>query len=136
MTTGERPHGWTMAHFVCDASDKLYKRQELMKLLFENWADINARTPRGQTPFLLASAQGDVAMIELLISLGVDTTYVPEGRAGPRQRAAQSSGMASRFLGSAGVPNAPWVESRRQRKGDSEKRSIRKAFFDAGVHTK
>jgi ankyrin repeat protein len=135
-TTGARPPGWRLAHFACDASDKKYERNELMKLLLENWADINAITQSGNTPFLLASAHGDVAMIKLLIASGADTTYVPEGRAGPRQRAAQSSGMASRSLARAGVPNAPWVESSRQRQGDSHKCTIRKAFFDPGAHTK
>lgn len=59
---------------------------DVVKLLLDNGADINAENRVGWTPLLWAAAQGNSAMVELLCKAGADVNLKGEGQDRPGER--------------------------------------------------
>jgi len=134
-----KPCGYTCLHFACDASDKIFGRVHLVEMLLKKKADIEARTAKGNTPFLLASGSGQTDVVNTLMAAKCDGTATNKGGNGALQRARDSSGDVFRALSQASivVPNTT-AESGRMRTGTSAARHTRYklAAEDPGVsHT-
>lgn len=72
-----RPGGWTPLHNICDHASRLGLEDQfqadlaIIKLLLKHGAEINRRTPDGETPLALASVGGSAnPVMELLKSHG------------------------------------------------------------------
>ena len=102
-TTGKQPRSWSLLHFVADGSDVQYRRHELVGLLIYARADVDPTNDKLKTPFELACASGNVNTARELIFHGADTSYAPQGRAGPLQTALCSSSQMTNMLRSYGV---------------------------------
>ena len=72
QTTGSQPRGYTCRHFACEGSDKSFMRREIVEMLLAKKADMEARTAKGSTPMLLASAIGVTDVVQLLIASRAD----------------------------------------------------------------
>ena len=140
-TKGNRPNGWTLLHLACDGSDKGYQRHDLVNLLLASGIDVNSETPKGQTPYLLASASGCVSCAEMLDRWHANPYITPPGQAGAYQRAWCSSKQMANYLRKKhpGLRSVQWVKGREPGKGGgrgSLARSIRYAMHDQSLHGK
>jgi len=61
--------GWTALHYAAAAGDL-----DIMKLLLERHAYIDAASPTGTTPLMLAAREGQEDAVRLLLDEGADTT--------------------------------------------------------------
>ena len=59
--------GWTPLHYAASGA-----HLPVMKLLLENFAYIDAESPNGTTPLMMASMYGNAAAVKLLIDEGAD----------------------------------------------------------------
>ena len=59
--------GWTPLHYAASGA-----HLPVMKLLLENFAYIDAESPNGTTPLMMASMYGSTAAVKLLIDEGAD----------------------------------------------------------------
>jgi uncharacterized protein len=59
--------GWTPLHYAASGA-----HLPVMKLLLENFAYIDAESPNGTTPLMMASMYGNAAAVQLLIDEGAD----------------------------------------------------------------
>ncbi|MDR1530252.1 MAG: ankyrin repeat domain-containing protein [Burkholderiales bacterium] len=59
--------GWTPMHYAATGG-----HNEIIAVLFDYLADLNARAPNGTTPLMMAVRQGHPATVKLLIDLGAD----------------------------------------------------------------
>lgn len=60
-------HGWTPLHYACAAGSS-----EIVKILLENSAYIDAESPNKTTPLMMAARGGQTAIVKLLIDAGAD----------------------------------------------------------------
>jgi len=60
--------GWAPLHYAATGS-----HLELMDLLLENYAFIDAESPNGTTPLMMAAMYGTPAAVKLLLDAGADT---------------------------------------------------------------
>lgn len=60
--------GWTPLHYA--ASSALEGQSEIVALLLENYAFINAQSPNETTPLMMAAGYGTVAVVKQLIAEG------------------------------------------------------------------
>ncbi|KAG9506380.1 hypothetical protein J7337_003363 [Fusarium musae] len=67
-----------------------YKHKEIVKLLVDNGADINARCGNGQVPLHISAQDESGAIAEILISRGADVSVVDEDRETPLNTASIS----------------------------------------------
>ena len=58
QTTGSQPRGHSCLHLVCDGRDKQFLRYVLVQALLHKRADLEARTSKNDTPFMIASETG------------------------------------------------------------------------------
>lgn len=61
--------GWTPLHFAATAGDL-----EIMAILLEHYAYIDAASPTGFTPLMLAAREGKEEAVQLLLREGADAT--------------------------------------------------------------
>lgn len=61
--------GWTALHYAAAAGDL-----DIMKLLLERHAYIDAESPTGTTPLMLAAREGQQEAVRLLLEEGADAT--------------------------------------------------------------
>ena len=128
QTIGELhwPDGYTCLHLCCDASDKSFARVELAALLIDKNAEVNARTPGGNTPFLLAAGCGITDVVGVLESHGADIYAVNNNNANGNNKCQNNSSMMRKALGRLGVPQAlSQAESGRTRTTFSDARAAR-----------
>ena len=59
--------GWTPLHYAASKA-----HLPVMKMLLENYAYIDAESPNGTTPLMMASMYGNAAAVQLLIDEGAD----------------------------------------------------------------
>ena len=59
--------GWTPLHYAASGG-----HLPLMRLLLENYAYIDAASPNGTTPLMMASMYGNAAAVQLLLEEGAD----------------------------------------------------------------
>jgi uncharacterized protein len=59
--------GWTPLHYAASGA-----HLPVMKLLLENYAYIDAESPNGTTPLMMASMYGNAAAVQFLIDEGAD----------------------------------------------------------------
>ena len=130
-TVGNQPKGYTCLHFACDGSDKSFGRPDIARSLIAKKADLEARDPKGNTPFLLASGTGITQTIKTLMDARADVTAENYRHQGATQKAMKSSSDVKRALNDAEVPPAKrWAASGRTRTGVSESRQTRYARND------
>ncbi|MGW8392491.1 ankyrin repeat domain-containing protein [Pseudoduganella sp. HUAS MS19] len=86
--------GWTALHYAAAAGDL-----DIMKLLLERHAYIDAASPTGTTPLMLAAREGQEDAVQLLLEAGADAAL--KDRAW-RENAAESAMRAQK----------PWIAER------------------------
>ena len=64
--------GWTALHYA--ASNTTQASQEMVRLLLEHHAYIDAQSPNGSTPLMMAARYGSPEAVKLLIQEGADPT--------------------------------------------------------------
>ena len=79
--------GYTCLHFACEGSDKSFSRKDLILALLQSRSDIEAKTEKGNTPFLLASATGVTDVVETLIAAKADVNARNDRQLGAYQAA-------------------------------------------------
>jgi len=60
--------GWAPLHYAATGG-----HLEIMELLLENYAFIDAESPNGTTPLMMAAMYGSTAAVKLLLDAGADT---------------------------------------------------------------
>jgi ankyrin repeat protein len=65
--------GWTPLHYACSGPDN-----GVSTWLLSQGADINARSPNGTTPLMMAARYGSLDTVPLLLKAGADTTLKNE----------------------------------------------------------
>jgi ankyrin repeat protein len=65
--------GWTPLHYAATGGSL-----DVMQLLIENYAYIDAESPNGSTPLMLAAMYGTSMAVELLLNAGADSTLKNE----------------------------------------------------------
>jgi ankyrin repeat protein len=84
--------GWAPLHYAATSG-----QLEIMELLLENYAFIDAESPNGTTPLMMAAMYGSTAAVKLLLDAGADTamknklglTAIDFAQRGNRQDAAE-----------------------------------------------
>ena len=71
-TWGGRPAGYSALHMACNGSDIRLERGDLVRLLLDKQADLEAEDNTGRTPWLLASGTGIVDVAQALSQAGCD----------------------------------------------------------------
>lgn len=66
--------GWSPLHYA--ASGTSDAQVEIAKLLLAKGANINARSPNGTTPLMMAAGNGSAQMVQFLLESGADATLV------------------------------------------------------------
>lgn len=66
--------GWTALHFAAAAGDL-----DIMDILLQHKADIDAPAPGGMTPLMLAAREGMEDAVKMLLERGADATRVAGG---------------------------------------------------------
>lgn len=61
--------GWTPLHYAATSG-----HLEIMNLLLENYAYIDAESPNGTTPLMMAAQYGSAAAVRLLLDAGADAS--------------------------------------------------------------
>ena len=99
-TTSEvrMPSGSTCLHLACDASDRDFQRNNLVRALLRRRADVDPRDDKGNTPLLVAAGVGVVDIAERLMLAGADKTAENDNGANARNKAAGSSTHMRRTL--------------------------------------
>jgi ankyrin repeat protein len=69
LARGARPHqdGWSPIHYAATGPEV-----EMVRLLLDKGAPINARSPNGSTPLMMAARYGSEASVDLLLARGAD----------------------------------------------------------------
>ena len=96
QTRGDRPAGYTALHMACNGSDSKLVRPDLVRLLIEAEADLEARNPHGAIAFLLAAGTGVVDAAWALSQAGADVHAVGNCHRNAADRCAGSSGTMQR----------------------------------------
>ena len=125
-TTGSQPRGWTCLHFACDGSGRTFCKADVVRMLWQRNADLEARTSTGNTPFNLACSTGLTDVVHVLVACGADVNAVNYRGVGGYQGAHYSSSTTRQALESHGVvqPKAKGP-SARQYHGISDSRHMR-----------
>lgn len=66
--------GWTALHYAAAAGDT-----EIMRILLEHHAYIDAESPTGVTPLMIAAREGKEEAVQLLLAEGADATLKDRG---------------------------------------------------------
>ena len=64
--------GWTPLHYAASSTAST-GQVEIMKLLLDKYAFIDAQSPNGTTPLMMAAMYGTTASVKLLLDEGADT---------------------------------------------------------------
>jgi ankyrin repeat protein len=59
--------GWTALHYACSGPDR-----GAVRWLLEQGAEIDARSPNGSTPLMMAAGYGESSSVDLLLKAGAD----------------------------------------------------------------
>ena len=95
--TGGRMKGYTALHMACNGSDRSFRRPHVVRLLVSRNADLEARTEKGLTPWLLATATGVVDTAMALCQAGCDVFAVTPGGQNALDRCRASSTQMRRY---------------------------------------
>ena len=62
--------GWTPLHYAASTGND--QQTDIVRLLLENYAYIDAPSPNGTTPLMMAAQYGSAAVVQLLLQEGAD----------------------------------------------------------------
>ena len=120
QTTGTRAIGYTPLHYASEASDKDYRRVELVRELLVHRANLELKTKSGNTPLLCSSGTGVSDIMTALMDARADVTATNNKGKGVVQKAAQSSGTSRQQLARSQVEDsAEWVQESGRTRGDN-----------------
>lgn len=95
--------GFTALHYAATGG-----HTDVLTVLLDGGADVNARGSRGETPLLLAASKGNVGVVELLIERGADVDQPGSDQRTPLHKAAMVGDIAIvRALLAGGANPAP-----------------------------
>ncbi len=77
-TTGSQPKGHSCLHLLCDGSDRQFLRHVLVQALLRKRAELEARTSKNNTPFLIASGTCVTEVTKVLMAAGADVSATNE----------------------------------------------------------
>ena len=97
-TWGGRPKGYSALHMAANGSDIMLERGNLVRLLIDSDADLEAEDEQGRTPFLLACGTGVVDVAEALSQAGCSIHAVSWDGRNAADRCRGSSGSMRKFL--------------------------------------
>lgn len=91
--------GWTALHYACSGPDR-----GAVRWLLEQGAEIDARSPNGSTPLMMAAGYGESSSVEVLLKAGADASLRNEqgmdaadfARRAGRDRVAEQIALARR----------------------------------------
>ena len=104
VTTGARPRGYTALLFACDGGDIARNKVRVVRSLLRYTADIEAVTPKGMSPLLLACSTGAADVAQFLIEHGARKLATNVRGQGARQLGASVSGSVRHFCDMSGIP--------------------------------
>ena len=103
-TTGAYPPDRTALHFACSGSDTGFHRLDVVRALLDARAQLEAATPNGQTPLLLAASSGLTDICSELLHRGADTNAKNKDGKGALQLARANSTSVRTLLKQWGCP--------------------------------
>ena len=103
-TTGAYPPQQAALHFACSGSDTSFQRVYVVEALLEARAQLEAATPKGATPLLLAASSGLTDICSVLLAAGADRSAKNNKGKGALELARGSSRTAGSLLGQWGCP--------------------------------
>ena len=103
-TTGAQPPQQAALHFACSGSDTSFQRVYVVEALLEARAQLEAATPKGATPLLLAASSGLTDICRVLLAAGADRSAKNKKGKGALELARGSSRTAGSLLGQWGCP--------------------------------
>ncbi|MBN2433522.1 MAG: ankyrin repeat domain-containing protein [Acidobacteria bacterium] len=77
-------HGWTALHAICAVAgtpQNLEHSPEIVRLLIENGADVNATALKGTMPLMYAAQSGNLIVIKMLLDHGAEVNAQTENGA-------------------------------------------------------
>ena len=104
LTTGTQPPRHSPMHFACSGSDTSLSRVEVVKALIDARAQLEAATPNGTTPLLLAASSGLTDICRVLLAAGADRSAKNKKGKGALELARGSSRTVGSLLGQWGCP--------------------------------
>ena len=104
LTTGAQPNQQAALHFACSGSDTSFQRVYVVEALLEARAQLEAATPKGATPLLLAASSGLTDICRVLLAAGADRSAKNKKGKGALELARGSSRTAGSLLGQWGCP--------------------------------
>ena len=126
-TWGGRPPSVTALHLAANGSDTAMRKGDLVRLLIEHEADVDAVDDQGRTPFHFAAGTGVVDVAWALVVAGCDVNRVSTDGRNAADRCKGSSGRMCTLMNVLGVlPTGVVVRSRYRPFGHvSESRQVR-----------
>ena len=101
-TTGAQPPQQAALHFACSGSDTSFQRVYVVEALLEARAQLEAATPKGATPLLLAASSGLTDICRVLLEYGADRSAKNKKGKGALELARGSSRSVRSLLGKWG----------------------------------
>ncbi|MEC8910713.1 MAG: ankyrin repeat domain-containing protein [Chloroflexota bacterium] len=78
-TGGGTPTGWSALSLLCNARDAANTRLEMVSMLLERKANMEASNPQGSTPLIHACASGFWSVVRLLLDAKADHNAAKKG---------------------------------------------------------
>ena len=103
-TTGAQPPQQAALHFACSGSDTSFQRVYVVEALLEARAQLEAATPKGATPLLLAASSGLTDICHLLLDSRANPSAKNKDGKGALQLAGDTSTSVWTVLKQWGCP--------------------------------
>ena len=78
-TGGGTPTGWSALSLLCNARDAANTRLEMVSMLLERKANMEASNPQGTTPLMIACVSGFRSVVRLLLDAKADHNAAKKG---------------------------------------------------------